>query len=226
MKQRKDQQPTHIAALLRASDRESLSSIMERAQVDAAALRPLLQAIDAAIYRELKSIADYIGFLRQEISALQPNDMRAKRIPSAGQELSAIVHATEAAGNAIMERAEAVMSADASNLAAYKTFVTEQMTAIFEACSFQDLTGQRIAKVVETLQQIETRVARFADATRANDANGFANDTEAAAAERKVRLYIHGPPLAGDGMEQSEVDELIEDKTKGASQEDIDKLFS
>ena len=117
------------------------------------------------------------------------------------------------------------MSADASNLAAYKAFVTDQMTAIFEACSFQDLTGQRIAKVVETLQQIETRVARFADATRANDASGFANDTEAATAERKVRLFIHGPTLAGDGIPQEQIDEMIDEKPKSASQDDIDKLF-
>jgi chemotaxis protein CheZ len=225
MKQKVEDLTSHVAALLRASDRESLSAIMTRGQVDAATLQPLMRAIDAAIYRELKSIADYIGFLRQEISALQPNDMRSTRIPSAGQELSAVVHATEDAGNAIMERAEAVMSADASNLAAYKTFVAEQMTAIFEACSFQDLTGQRIAKVVETLQQIEARVARFADATRANDTNGFANDTEAATAERKARLFIHGPTLAGEGNSQSKVDEIIDENPKSASQDDIDKLF-
>ncbi len=226
MKQKVEKQITHIAALLRASDRESLSSIIASREVDAATLHPLLQAIDAAIYRELKSIADYIGFLRQEISALQPNDMRAKRIPSAGQELNAIVHATEAAGNAIMERAEAVMSVNAINLASYKTFIAEQMTAIFEACSFQDLAGQRIAKVVKTLQQIETRVARFADATRANDASGFANDTEAAEAERKARLYIHGPTFAGDGIGQDAIDELIDEKEKDSTQADIDKFFA
>lgn len=225
MKQNVEEMTTHIAALLRATDRESLSNVMNRVQVDATTLRPLMRAIDAAIYRELKGIADYIAFLRQEIGALQPNDMRSTRLPSAGQELSAVVHATEEAGNAIMERAEAVMSANADDLAAYKAFVTEQMTAIFEACSFQDLTGQRISKVVETLQQIETRVARFAEATKANDASGFANDTEAAEAERKARLFIHGPPLAGDGIAQAEIDEMIEEK-KSSSQDDIDKLFA
>ena len=55
------------------------------------------------------------------------------------------------------------MGADASDPAAYKALVDEKMMIIFEACSFQDITGQRIAKVVETLQHIEQRVARFAD---------------------------------------------------------------
>lgn len=220
-----EKQSSHVAALLRASDRDLLSEILKSERVSPEMLRTLLGTIDAAIYRELKSIADYISFLRSEISALQPNDMRAKRIPAAGEELSAVVSATEAAGNAIMTRAEAVMSAEPADLVDFKAFVDEQMLGIFEACSFQDLTGQRITKVVKTLEQIETRVSRFAVATNANDSNGYADDNEATDAERRERLLIHGPSLAGDGMQQNEVDQIIDDEPKIASQGDIDKLF-
>ena len=167
---------------------------------------------DSAIRRELNSIVDYIQSLRKEISALQANDLRHKRIPAAGQELAAIVKATEQASNAIMECAEAVMHADSSDPAAYKAFVTERMTTIIEACAFQDITGQRIAKVVETLEHIESRVARFAEATGAKDVQGHANEAEAREAERRVRLFIHGPPLQGEGSEQFEIDEIIKAK--------------
>ena len=205
---------SHIAALLRASDRELLADILKSERIAPEALRTLLGTIDSAIYRELKSIADYISFLRSEISALQPNDMRAKRIPAAGEELSAVISATEAAGNAIMTRAEAVMSAEPADLVDFKAFVDEQMLGIFEACSFQDLTGQRITKVVKTLEQIETRVSRFADATNANDSNGYADDNEASDAERRERLLIHGPSLAGDGMQQSEIDRMLDEAAR------------
>jgi chemotaxis protein CheZ len=227
----------NIAALLRASDREALFEVMRQSQVRAETLRPVFNAIDAAIYRELKAIADYISFLRSEIGELQANDLRSKRFPAAGEELNAVVNATEAAGNAIMASAEAVMGTNASTLEEYKGFVEEQMLAIFEACSFQDLTGQRITKVVATLEQIETRVARFAVATNADDKKGYANDEEAAHAERQEALLLHGPALDGEGIVQNEVDAIIE-KTKGAkksekaaeeagpnSQGDIDKLF-
>ena len=96
----------NIAALLRASDRDALFQVMRQSQATAEALRPVFNAIDAAIYRELKAIADYISFLRSEIGELQANDMRAKRIPAAGEELNAVVSATEAAGNAIMASAK------------------------------------------------------------------------------------------------------------------------
>jgi chemotaxis protein CheZ len=209
---------------------------MRQSQVTAEALRPVFNAIDAAIYRELKAIADYISFLRSEIGELQANDMRAKRIPAAGEELNAVVSATEAAGNAIMASAEAVMGSNAKTLEDYRAFVEEQMLAIFEACSFQDLTGQRITKVVQTLEQIETRVARFAVATNANDKDGFANEEEAARAERSESLLLHGPALEGEGIVQNEVDAILDAPKTGAAEEpassgptsqgDIDKLFA
>jgi chemotaxis protein CheZ len=226
----------NIAALLRASDRDALFQVMRQSQVTAEALRPVFNAIDAAIYRELKAIADYISFLRSEIGELQANDMRAKRIPAAGEELNAVVSATEAAGNAIMASAEAVMGSNAKTFEDYKAFVEEQMLAIFEACSFQDLTGQRITKVVQTLEQIETRVARFAVATNANDKDGFANEEEAARAERSESLLLHGPALEGEGIVQNEVDALLDAPKIGGTEEpassgptsqgDIDKLFA
>jgi chemotaxis protein CheZ len=225
----------NIAALLRATDRDALFQVMRQSQVPAETLRPVFNAIDAAIYRELKAIADYISFLRSEIGELQANDMRSKRIPAAGEELNAVVSATEAAGNAIMARAEAVMGASPATLEEYKAFVEEQMLAIFEACSFQDLTGQRITKVVNTLEQIETRVARFAVATNANDKDGFANESEAARSERQEALLLHGPALEGEGIVQNEVDAILDAPKLGAqeapasgptSQGDIDKLFA
>jgi chemotaxis protein CheZ len=92
-----------------------------------------------------------------------------------------------------MECAETLMAADASDPAAYKALVDEKMLLIFEACSFQDITGQRIARVVEALQHIEERVARFATAMQAKDLDGFLTQNERESAERKERLLLHGP---------------------------------
>jgi chemotaxis protein CheZ len=83
------------------------------------------------------------------------------------------------------------------------------MMVIFEACSFQDITGQRIAKVVETLQHIEQRVARFAEVMKASDFTGFITDEERARAERKEKNLLNGPQLAGEGIDQAFVDEMF-----------------
>jgi chemotaxis protein CheZ len=183
--------------------------IIALAEVSAQSLQSFFQAMDAKVYGELREIAGYIETMRHEIGALQVNDLKNTRIPSAGEELGAIVQATEAATNTIMECAEEVMGADGSDPAAYKALVDEKMTVIFEACSFQDITGQRIAKVVETLQHIEERVSRFADVMQAKDIDGFLNENERERAERKEKFLLHGPQLAGGGVDQAKVDEMF-----------------
>jgi chemotaxis protein CheZ len=198
-----------VEFLKQKRDNVTFHDIISLAEVSAQSLQSFFQALDAKVYRELREIARYIESMRHEIGALQVNDLKNSRIPAAGEELGAIVRATEEATNSIMECAEAVMAADASDAAAYKALVDEKMMVIFEACSFQDITGQRIAKVVETLQHIEDRVSRFADVVRTKDLDGFLNQTERERAERKERLLLHGPQLAGQGVDQSKVDELF-----------------
>jgi len=190
-------------------DNVTFHDIISLAEVSAQSLQSFFQALDAKIYRELREIAQYIESMKHEIGALQVNDLKNSRIPAAGEELGAIVQATEAATNSIMECAEAVMAADGADPAAYKALVDEKMLVIFEACSFQDITGQRIAKVVETLEHIEQRVARFADVMQAKDIDGFLNAHERARAERKEKFLLNGPQLAGDGVDQSGVDKIF-----------------
>jgi len=190
-------------------DNVTFHDIIALAEVSAQSLQSFFQALDATVYHELREIARYIESMRHEIGALQVNDLKNSRIPAAGEELGAIVRATEEATHTIMEGAEAVMAADASDPVAYKALVDDKMLVIFEACSFQDITGQRIAKVVETLQHIEERVSRFANVVQSKDIEGFLNESERARAERREKLMLHGPQLAGAGVDQSKVDELF-----------------
>src|SRR5437763_8874708 len=195
-----------IGFLKQKRDNITFQDIISLAEVAAQSMQGFFKAMDAKVYRELREIAGYIESMRTEIGALQVNDLKESRIPSAGQELGAIVAATEAATDTIMTCAEAVMGADGSDQAAYKALVDEKMMVIFEACSFQDITGQRIAKVVETLQHIEERVSRFANVVQSKDIEGFLNESERARAERREKLLLHGPQLAG--VDQTKVDEL------------------
>ena len=185
----------------------SLADVVALAEITAQSLQGVFETMDAAVHRELREIADYIAAMKAEIAGLHFNELKHTRIPAAGQELDAIVKATEAASNTIMECAEAVLAADARD-AAFKATVDEKMLIIFEACSFQDITGQRVAKVIETLKHIEARVARFSDALRTRDADGFVSEAERASAERKERLLLNGPQPDGTDR-QSEVDRLL-----------------
>jgi chemotaxis protein CheZ len=187
----------------------ALADVVALAELTAESLQTFFSTLDTAVYRELREIATYINDMKAEIGALQANELKESHIPAAGQELGAIVKATEEATNSIMECAETVMAADARDPAAYKALVDAQMMRVFEACSFQDITGQRIAKVVETLQQIEQRVSRFVEAMRAKDLSGFIDEQERKRAERKNRFMLNGPAREGEGIAQAQVDQIF-----------------
>jgi chemotaxis protein CheZ len=204
----------HLSAIYeflqnKSPDETTLADVLTLAELTARSMHRFFEDMDVAVYRELREIAGYIESLKREIGLLKANEIKTARIPAAGQELSAVCKATEAATNTIMECAEAVMAADSRNAAAYKELVGEKMMIIFEACSFQDITGQRIAKVVETLQLIDERVSRFAKAISARDAGEPSSEREKARDERRQRLLLNGPQLDGPQTSQSEVDALF-----------------
>ncbi|MFC6049729.1 chemotaxis protein, partial [Methylobacterium hispanicum] len=120
---------------------------------------------------ELIQIADYISHVRGEIAALRANEITRDRIPMAHEELGNVLAATAGATNTIMESAEAILALPDD--ADYRAGVEAQIYTIFEACAFQDITGQRISKVVEALRHLELRLARFATAVRARDDAGL-----------------------------------------------------
>ena len=187
----------------------SFAEVMKLAALAAESMQAFCESMDATTYRELRDIANYIETMKSEIGVFQVNDLKESRIPAAGEELDAIVKATEEATNTIMESAEALMAADAKDPKAYQALVNDHVMKIFEACSFQDITGQRVAKVVETLQMIEARVGRFAEAVNAKDVAGFLDEQEAARAKRKEKLLLNGPQLAGNAIDQKKVDDMF-----------------
>ena len=83
-------------------------------------------------------------------------------------------------------------------------------TEVLMACSFQDLTGQRIAKVVNTLRHIEQRFDSLLAIWEVTDGTGAAGLLATMSDDGRVdRDLLHGPQLEGDGMSQSDIDNLF-----------------
>jgi len=139
------------------------------------------------------------GSGKQSVAAA---DAPLSRIDS---ELLAVVSGTEQATQKILSAAEEIDSA-ANNLSAALSGRTEQGLAqdiqdlvieIFEACNFQDLISQRVAKVLTAMKFVEDNIARVLEEIK----------TASVAA-----TALHGPRLDGDGGH--------------ASQDDIDAMFA
>lgn len=207
----------------------ALKDVMVLAELMVGSMQSFFEALDSSVYKELRDIADYISKAKDDIRNLRAADIKNNRIPEAGKELDAIVQATEEATNTIMEQAEKLMSADTSDMEAYQGEVNDAVVQIFEACSFQDLTGQRISKIVETLDFIDHRVSRLANVIGTSEGEGELTEEEIARQKRKEELLLHGPQDGKDAISQGDVDNVLkgagDKKTGGTSQDDIDALF-
>ena len=187
----------------------SLIDVLTLAETSIRSMKSFVDTLDSAVYKEFREIAKYIQNTKTEIGHLGANDMRSKHIPEAGLELSAVVSSTEDATTKIMECAEAVLDADTGDADAYQQLVNDKMMLIFEACSFQDLNGQRISKVVETLEYIDTRISRFASAIGAEDTNAPVSTKEQKRHKRKKDQILNGPAHEGEGVSQDDIDALL-----------------
>jgi chemotaxis protein CheZ len=198
-----------------------LGEVLSLASQMSEAMQMFFSSIDRTLFDEMRYISSYIQRTRVEISNLRPNDLSEDRIPRAGAELHAVVQHTAEATNLIMAVAEDVMAADTSDPATYQAFVSDKMMEIFEACTFQDITGQRIQKVVDTLTHIEQRLERFASVMGVEDAEL----EETLEDKRKRENLLNGPALNGPEVAQDDIDALF--GTEGASmdQSDLDALF-
>ncbi|WP_019959852.1 protein phosphatase CheZ [Woodsholea maritima] len=224
-------------ATLRQSDLKDaqIMDVLKLAHQLTDTMQIFFSSLDQSICNEFSYIADYIARTRSEIAHLRPNDIKEQRIPTAGKELEAVVTDTERATESIMQEAENILCAEAEDMDSYKAMVDDAMLRIIEACSFQDLTGQRVSKVVGSLNHVEKRVTRFARVMGVHDAS--ADEDELVEKERANKLHLNGPAVGGPETTQEEIDRMLaddfggdagggnEDPGSGLDQNDIDALF-
>jgi chemotaxis protein CheZ len=156
---------------------------------------------------ELNLIAGAIGGETACTGAAAP-DPATPPMTRIAHELEEVVNSTEQATQKVLAAAEEIDQA-ANNLAAalggkfergLAKDIQDLVIKIFEACNFQDLTGQRIAKVLATLNFVEDHVTLVLEEIK--------NPT---AARRDDAQYLHGPRLEIDcgHVSQADIDEMF-----------------
>ncbi|MGL4976081.1 MAG: protein phosphatase CheZ [Bosea sp. (in: a-proteobacteria)] len=168
---------------------------------------PQIGGIDLTrLSREIDVIAGYVRNLRASINAIHAPEIARERLPEMRGDLAAVVEATNDAANRILETAEELMFApDGPN---YRAKVEEKMIGLMEACSFQDLTGQRISRVAGTLCALEERIQKFSEAVKAHNALVASDDPDARRRQRMAERLVHGPGGI-EALQQNEIDRLL-----------------
>jgi chemotaxis protein CheZ len=167
---------------------------------------------------ELDLIHDAISRTKREIAVLHGKSFDGQEMAKVNGELGAVVGGTEQATQQILEATEAIdqaatalsknISPDQQKMLSEE--IQERVVSIFEACNFQDLTGQRISKVMSTMKFIEQHINAMMDIWGGVDAIKAHAPPIIDTREGDAKL-LNGPKLDGD--------------IGHASQDDIDALF-
>ena len=170
-------------------------------RVAAVELRPPhgTATLHMALVAQLHLLAEFIETARSELAATRPDDIVGQHLPAASDELDAIVLHTAEATGLILDECEMLEAAIGQS--ASRAVVTAATTRIYEACSFQDITGQRVAKVVHTLKVIEAKVGEMVRV--------FGTSPVVAVDSRRPVVLLNGPQRSGLAMEQRDIDALL-----------------
>jgi chemotaxis protein CheZ len=165
---------------------------------------------------ELRALAVCIEHTKAEIAALRPRDADDDRLMAVTFELDAIVSSTERATQTILESSERVETLAREILAhvpdSYVSRVVDEISEnviqIFEACNFQDITGQRITKVVKTLKYIEARINAMIEIWGSENIGDVSPKIFEEHHDDDSKL-LNGPQLENKGISQDEIDRLF-----------------
>src|SRR5262245_2519349 len=166
------------------------------------------------LQHEAQATNNAITRTKQEIAMLHAGAFGQGR-PRAARELHAVVDGTERAAHQIMDAAETIAKAAKALTASgdrgqndeLSQQIRDHVLRIFEACNFQDLSGQRITKVLAMLQFIDESIARMMEIWGGADA--FKHYTGASKDEPGL---LNGPKLGGESghVSQADIDALLE----------------
>lgn len=162
------------------------------------------------VYKELRELHNLIEETRREISETNVGDVAGKHIPTATDELDAVVKATEVATSAIMDSCDEITVLSAKAPPEVESQLMNEVTKILEACSFQDITGQRISKVVKNLKIIDEKVTNLIDILQ-DKIPGLPMESDGTDQRKGDARLLNGPQLPEKAINQDDIDKLLAD---------------
>jgi chemotaxis protein CheZ len=162
---------------------------------------------DLQLYREVEALADYVQTVRRDIAGLRPDDISTQHIPMATDELDAVVLGTADATGVILGAMEDIERLTGGLPPELAEPLAAIVVKVYEACGFQDITGQRISKVVKALRHIEGKIDALLAVFGADLA--AAPQQPDAATPGSPESLLNGPQLPAAANSQDDIDALL-----------------
>ncbi len=181
---------------------EIINSVIDKIDTD--------KSVTREVFLHLSELAQIIDSLKKDISSVQPGHVKNSHIPDATDELGAVVTATAEATNKIMTICEDIEAISETVEGQPGEDIRTKVTQIYEACGFQDITGQRIRNVVGTLQVIETKIDKIMETLNQTVGLKISDEKfEKVVSIDDEKSLLNGPQMPEKAVTQADIDKLL-----------------
>ena len=174
-----------------------------------------------AVRSDLDAMKDAIVQTKSELATLHRSESSGKGMKRAAGELDAVVESTEHATTQLLSAVEDIESRAGMLRSAalpagsreHVDAILERVISAYEACNFQDLTGQRISKIVGVMKFIEEHLDRVIAAWSGLDSfRDLMAEVPSPPAADDERSLLNGPKLDDDPghVDQTDIDALFD----------------
>ncbi len=192
---------------------------------------------------QILHLVAYITKIKKELAAIKHPKSSVDHFNTVAEQLNTICESTEEATNTIMESAENIMgyvdeiSANVKYPDAQTSCsnIYDKTNKIFESCSFHDLTGQRISKIVRIMNRLEGTLDKLVEIVGPEGLESMPVDGDETIEDvigmRDGDIAMHGPQTTNEKVSQDDIDALFGGGDgapaagEAASQDAIDNLF-
>ena len=176
----------------------------------------VIRGLDRRLQTEVLNLIQYIQRLRKEIAGIAQEKNEQTAFDGMADRLDAIVESTAHATDTILAAMEGIdgfverlrAHPEPTEIDSLCDGITTKTVEAMEACSFQDLTGQRINKIVGSMKFVEERINAMADLFGRKEVYALTDQWELPQ-QMDGGVTLEGPQRAGQGISQDEIDQLF-----------------
>ena len=185
-------------------------------RADGAQPEPLAEEESLAARIEIAQMVRMIGRAKIEIASIKHPSEHDDRMQLAASELDAIVVATEASTEDVLGASEQIeihvrkitgLHPDDEELGTLGEQIANEIIKIFEACNFQDITGQRTNKVIKTIRFIEEKILALINIWGVDAFLDLPVHNQSAEGDDAL---LNGPQRENEGITQDEINALFD----------------
>lgn len=174
--------------------------------------------VEPQLRSEILNLFQYVQRLKKEIAAIANRSQGQTAFESMSDQLDAIVAATGGATFTILENLEGIEDVVRAirehpapeELDALCDKISERSVGAMEACSFQDISGQRVTKIIKSVRFIEERVNALALLWGQDEIEALAQQLPGPEVDLRDGVPLEGPQLAGAAISQDDIDKLFD----------------